>query len=209
MKSRELPPKEFLQEAFEIDSSSPSYLRWKSRPQKHFLNTLAWVRHNALDAGRAVTTISGKRRKHYSVMLNGVRHAVSRIIYKLVHGDEKPGHIVDHINRNSLDNRPENLRLVSMSENSQNRKMQANNSSGFRGVFWRNDAFLWRVSVRVNRRLIGVGHFDNLLDAVSCRRTAAIVPHEHENSDEFYDTSKLLAIKQKFKKGNTAYLPNA
>lgn len=42
--------------------------------------------------------------------------------------------VVDHINKNTLDNRKENLRICTKDENNSYRKMQVNNTSGYRGV---------------------------------------------------------------------------
>ena len=44
--------------------------------------------------------------------------------------------VVDHKNRNGLDNQKLNLRVCSRSENLRNRKMNRNNKSGFKGVHY-------------------------------------------------------------------------
>lgn len=55
----------------------------------------------------------------------------------------EPGQLVDHKNHNTLDYRRENLRIVSSSQNTRNRKgKNSNNTSGYRNVsliggFWR------------------------------------------------------------------------
>lgn len=48
----------------------------------------------------------------------------------------KNGQIVDHINQNPCDNRRENLRICSNGVNRQNAKLNANNKSGFKGVYF-------------------------------------------------------------------------
>jgi hypothetical protein len=77
----------------------------------------------------------------------------------------KKGEQVDHINGDSLDNRRENLRLCSQSQNNANRKILTTNKSGYRGVSWSNHAKKWRTVFKVNSEQRHLGYFDNIRDA--------------------------------------------
>ncbi|EKE9051070.1 HNH endonuclease [Salmonella enterica] len=58
---------------------------------------------------------------------------VHRLIYWLVTGDWPE--VLDHINRNKLDNRIENLRSVKLLDNCRNKSIATNNKTGYTGVF--------------------------------------------------------------------------
>lgn len=68
------------------------------------------------------------------------------------------GIMVDHINRNSLDNRRHNLRRCDSSGNSCNSKLANTNSSGFKGVAWHTKAQKWRAEIhhRTNYKYLGL-----------------------------------------------------
>ena len=48
--------------------------------------------------------------------------------------DPPKGMVVDHINGDALDNRKENLRVCSYSQNSCNKKIRSDSRSGYKGV---------------------------------------------------------------------------
>jgi hypothetical protein len=71
------------------------------------------------------------------------------------------GTVVDHINGNSLDNRRENLRLCSQSENSKNLRVHrlVNKTSRFKGVCWDKLRSVWTAQITVNYKKIHIGSF--------------------------------------------------
>lgn len=65
----------------------------------------------------------------------GKTYMVHRIIYELVSGEQlQEGEQVDHINRNRLDNRFENLRKCTNTQNQINSSVPKNNTTGYKGV---------------------------------------------------------------------------
>ena len=54
--------------------------------------------------------------------------------------------VVDHIDRNPLNNHYKNLRWVNMSLNSKNKKTQVDNTSGHKGISYNKRDDVWQVS---------------------------------------------------------------
>jgi hypothetical protein len=81
---------------------------------------------------------------------------------------------VDHINRNTLDNRRLNLRVVSREGNRQNlgESFSNNKSSGIRGVHWHKGDKKWQVTVGAFGKKYYIGKFKNLSDAENAARNA-------------------------------------
>lgn len=78
---------------------------------------------------------------------------------------------VDHINRNRIDNRIENLRDVNHSENAKNMTMKSNNKSGCNGVSWNKERGKWEVCAMFNGVRYRLGRFEDKFDAVLARLT--------------------------------------
>lgn len=74
---------------------------------------------------------------------------------------------IDHINCNKLDNRKENLRYATQSENGMNRIVNRNSSSKFKGVSWNTGVKKWKVQITKNGKRRYLGCFDNEKEAAS------------------------------------------
>ena len=81
--------------------------------------------------------------------------------------------LVDHNNRNTLDNRKSNLKNASKSENNRNHKLRKDSTSGISGVNWDKKSCKWRVRINsdINKR-INLGIYSNFEEAVKVRLEA-------------------------------------
>ncbi len=76
---------------------------------------------------------------------------------------------VDHVNRNRLDNRKSNLRVVTPHANMLNRGRRSDNKSGHPGVSW--DAYhqKWLAYITIDKNQIRLGKFDTMVGALKVR----------------------------------------
>jgi hypothetical protein len=72
---------------------------------------------------------------------------------------------VDHINNNGLDNRRDNLRVLTQTKNKQNRSRQKNNVSGHSGVFWSDHHGKWVAEVQSLGKKLFIGAFNDVESA--------------------------------------------
>lgn len=101
--------------------------------------------------GYAATTVGGKRIYLHRLLMNPDKYQV------------------DHINRNKLDNRRYNLRLVTNQENHFNKTENRNNTSGKAGVYHHTQCDRWCVQITVNGKTIHGGLFKEFSKAVEAR----------------------------------------
>lgn len=107
----------------------------------------------------------GKNHGGYGYAISSQRNESTGKQYKLSMHREimnaKKGEIVDHINGNKLDNRKENLRIVTPYQNSLNVKKKDGASSQYKGVAFSKDMNLWKSSIRVKGKGVHIGYFSN------------------------------------------------
>lgn len=110
--------------------------------------------------------------------INDSGYAISRINNKIVRMHRyvlnyNGPFVVDHINSNRLDNRIENLRIVSRFQNSQNMSKIKNTSSQYIGVSKNKNTSKYEASIKINGVKKHLGHFTNEIDAAKARDDAS------------------------------------
>lgn len=96
--------------------------------------------------------------------------------------------VVDHINRNKLDNRKENLRIVTQSNNGKNlTKTSSNTTSKYKGVCWYKRDKKWRAYIVLNNKQVHLGYFDNQISAAEA--------YNHKAKELFKEFANLNVIK--------------
>jgi len=121
---------------------------------------------------RTTITAEGKRRGLY--------------MHRLIMG-QPLGLQVDHIDRDGLNNRRDNLRLATNAQNRTNQRINAKNTSGYRGVHWSKQAKKWMAQTEHLGKHIHFGCYDNPVDAAKAYdkgMRAIHGPHCHSNFPE-------------------------
>lgn len=136
---------------------------------------LFW-RYGKKNGIKAGAKAGGVNNKGYGrVRIKGIYYATHRIIFFMHNGWCPP--ILDHINLNKLDNRIKNLRPATDGQNSYNQKIKKTNTSGYKGVHWRESEKKWRVAIKKDKKNIYLGSFSDVKEAAEAYRKAAIELH--------------------------------
>jgi hypothetical protein len=105
-----------------------------------------------------------KRKNYFRGEVDGKRVGLTNFIMNYYEDD-----IIDHINNNPLDNRKENLRIVTAHQNSMNCKSRKG-SSKYIGVSKRKNKYV--AQIRPNGKQIYLGQFDDEIEAAKVRDNA-------------------------------------
>ena len=119
---------------------------------------LFWrVDRGKVKAGKEITCLNGAG--YIVVRVDDVLLRAHRAIWAMIY-DEWPNTEIDHINGVRCDNRLENLRQATHTENMKNIKKPATNRSGFKGVSWHYKGQKWQAHIKAD----GVNHYLGLFD---------------------------------------------
>ncbi|MBU1517550.1 MAG: ATP-binding cassette domain-containing protein [Planctomycetes bacterium] len=116
--------------------------------------------------------VQNKGGNHYGARIEG-----GKIVYMHRQIMNAPkGSIIDHKDREGLNNTKNNLRFVTFAENNRNRR-RVKGVSKYRGVSRIKNRNKWQASITYNYRRIYLGHFDNQEDAAKAYDQAAMLYH--------------------------------
>lgn len=164
-----LPPKEYLQACFDYGDG---VLVWKRRPVEHFRNARTCSMWNAKNAGKAAGRVMQGRKVYVQIGLDGVRYLAHRLI-AVMFGIATDGEI-DHVDGNGLNNRLENLRPATHTENMRNNRGWAK-KGGIAGVRFAKGRKKWQAYIRCAGRHLHLGFFDTEQEAINARVEAEVV----------------------------------
>ena len=172
--------------ALEIDSTSKSWLRWKARPRHHFETDASWMAFNTCFAGKEAgdKCVDGKGKPYWRVGISMKRYKAHRIVMALFTGSDLGDFQVDHADNDGLNNDPLNLRVAVQQQNSRNRGMQKNNTSGCKGVTRIKNRGKWEAKIQIDGKTLHLGYFEEIADAATAYDRAA-----REHFGEFYRPS--------------------
>lgn len=151
-------------------------LYWKYRPRSHFTSDLGYLQWNPRNVGKRAGSHSGKyKNKYVEVKIDYFTFGIHRIIFLMHHGYLPEQ--VDHVDCDVRNNRIENLRAATKSENLKNRPAPKHNTSGHKGVCWSKNNKKWVVTIRSNKKCYSLGYYSNLEEAGKVAETARKVLH--------------------------------
>lgn len=157
----ERPSSEFLRECVRYDNGR---LFWLERPRSHFQTDAIWKTWNTAHAGTEAGAKNKVKNKYrWKVVITPYEMRRYQIIWAMHYG-EWPSQ-VDHINRDSLDDRIENLRLATTRQNTANTEKHCDNTSGYKGVYWKTERKMWFSAIRRGGKTRFLGHFDTAYEA--------------------------------------------
>jgi hypothetical protein len=114
-------------------------------------------RNNRVPAG---STAGGPKTFGYlQIEIDGKQYTGHRLAWAMTYG-EWPTMQIDHKDADPANNRLENLRLATGTQNNANARLRPDNKTGFKGVTTNPRGKRWRACIRKNGHLHYLGSFD-------------------------------------------------
>lgn len=132
---------------------------WKPNPEKGKAWHTRWQ-------GRKAGYLGSEGHRYVQIFVDGQLYLGHRLAWLYVHGSF-PLSGVDHIDGNPANNRIDNLRPASQSQNASNMKTPCVNTSGHKGVTWDKGHNLWIGHVKKNYKYVLRSYFRTKEEAIA------------------------------------------
>ena len=133
---------------------------------------------------------NGTNDGYCNVRFNSMRIYYHTIVWILSTGEDIPEGIqIDHINGNRIDNRFENLRLVTDRENNQNRKVHRKGK--LVGCSFHKPMNKYRASIWIGKKCSHLGYYDTEEEAHNIYVRACKHIEEYVDNDSFRELIKM------------------
>lgn len=113
--------------------------------------------------------------KAYFIGFYGHRYRSARLVFMWHHGYFPPE--IDHIDRNPLNDKIENLRAATSAQNKTNRGSAKNSTSKYLGVSWNTKYSRWVAQICFNYKQHNLGYFDSEIEVALAYNRAAVRHH--------------------------------
>ena len=154
-----LPPLERVKQILDYNSETGVFT-WKVRRSS-----------NAMP-GQVAGVVNSTGYRYISI--DDKKYLAHRLAWFLHHGDDPLDLDVDHKNRNSLDNRIENLRLATKHQNLWNTVKRADSSSPYKGVHFQKSIKRWVAAIKHGGKKHHIGSYGTAEEAADAYQAKAI-----------------------------------
>lgn len=165
---------EIGRERFDYDPAT-GQLTWRDPGPSAFQTLKGYRIFKRKFAGKPAGSIK-KSSGYVLVCVLGRSILAHRIIWAMVHGYD-PVDCIDHRDLCRSNNRIDNLRQATRSQNNMNKSLRPENRSGVKGVFWHKASNKWSAAITVDGCKRHLGVFSTFEEAVEARRVAAQTFH--------------------------------
>lgn len=130
--------------------------------------------------GEVAGSVRGGTHRYSRISVLSEKYQAHELAFVYMLGN-KPEGFVDHINGDPFDNRWENLRIVTSSDNSKNKQKPSNNKSGLIGVHWDSRGNKWKAQINSKGCRVHLGYFTDFFEACCARKSAQNAHGFHKN----------------------------